>query len=123
MALTKTTRTLIAASTTVAASATVNATEWDLRTAYGGLATVTLSLPGSAPTVAPTINFYVGEATGKKRLLYSAQAGVAGPSSLYPIDFVCEIPVGVEFVNISVVQGASGNSITAEAWGQEITSI
>lgn len=121
MAATKNARTLITLSASnIGISTAVNATEWNLSTAYGGIATVTLSLPGSAPTTAPIVAFYVGEATGKKRLLFTATGGTT--SGDYPKDFVCEIPQSVMFANITVTGGAT-NAITAEAYGEELTGI
>jgi hypothetical protein len=101
-------------------STAVNGTEVNLSTAYGGLGTVTLSLPGSAPTTAPKIQFYVGEATTKKRLLYQATGSTV--SGDYPMDFVCDFPTGTMFANVTVTGGAT-SAITAEAYLQELTTI
>jgi hypothetical protein len=119
MAATKTAKTLLA-SQALAAGASVSAAEWDMRTAYGGLAAVKLSLPGSAPTTAPVVTFYVGEATGIKRRLYS----VAGSTQAgdYPMDFICEMPLSAMFANITITNGAT-NGVTVEAYGQEATGL
>ena len=115
-----TARTLIPlAAGNVGISATVNATEWDRRTALGGFATVTLSLPGSAPSSAPVVTFYVGEASGKKRVRYTVSSGTTAAD--YPKDFVCQFPLGTMFVNITIV-GGLGNVVTAEAYAQELTT-
>jgi len=118
MAATKTAKTLYA-SASLAAATSVNTTEWNLSTAYGGLAAVKLTNGGSAPTTAPIVKFYVGEATGVKRLLYTA-SGDTTASSVN--DFVCSIPASAMFCNITVTNGAT-NSITVEAYGQELTSV
>lgn len=118
MAATKTSRTLDA-SASLAAATSRNATEWNLSTAYGGIAAVKLTNGASAPTTAPVVKFYVGEATGVKRLLYQASGDTVNNSVN---DIVCEIPAGAMFVNITVTNGAT-NAITAEAYGQELTTV
>jgi hypothetical protein len=119
MASTKTAKTLLT-SQSLAASTSVNATEWNLSTAYGGLAAVKITNGASAPTVAPTVTFYVGESTGTKRKFYTATGDTVNSSVN---DFVCNIPASAMFVNITITQGASTNSITVEAYGQELTTI
>jgi hypothetical protein len=119
MAASKTAKTLLA-SQSLAAAGSVSATEWNMSTAYGGLAAVKLSLPGSAPTTAPTVTFYVGESTGTKRKFYTASASTT--SGDYPMDFVCELPPSAMFANITITNGAT-NGITVEAYGQELTGI
>lgn len=118
MAAAKTSRTLDA-SAALAAGASRNASEWNLSTAYGGLATVKLTNGATAPTTAPIVKFYVGEATGVKRLLYTASGDTVNNSVN---DVVCEIPPSAMFVNITITNGAT-NGITAEAYGQELTTI
>jgi hypothetical protein len=119
MPATKTSRTLLT-SQSLGAGATVNATEWNQTTAYGGLLCVRLSLPGSAPTTAPVVRFFVGEATGVKRLFYTATASTTAGD--YPLDFVCELPQGTMFANATIVNGAT-NAINVDAFGQELTNI
>jgi hypothetical protein len=118
MAATKTSKTLYASASLAAATA-VNATEWNMSTAYGGIAAVKLTNGASAPTTAPVVKFYVGEATGTKRLLYTASGDTTNSSVN---DLVCEIPASAMFVNITVTNGAT-NAITVEAYGQELTGI
>lgn len=118
MAAAKTSKTLLA-SQSITAGSSQNTTEWNLSAAYGGLATVKLTNGASAPTTAPVVKFYVGEATGVKRLLYTASGDTVNNSVN---DVVCEIPPGVMFFNITITDGAT-NAITAEAYGQELTTI
>lgn len=119
MAATKTAKTLLA-SQSLAANTSVNATnEWNLIAAYGGLATVKLTNGASAPTTVPVVKFYVGEASGVKRLLYQASGDTIANSVN---DVVCEIPPSAMFVNITITNGAT-NPITVEAYGQELTAI
>lgn len=118
MAATKTAKTLLA-SQSLAAGASVNSTEWNLSTAYGGLACVKLTNGASAPTTAPTVTFYIGEATGVKRKFYTA-SGDTTASSVN--DIVCELPAGVMFNNVTITNGAT-NAITVEVYGQELTTV
>lgn len=118
MSATKTARTLYS-SNSLAANASVNATEWDLRTAYGGLAAVKLTNGASGPTTAPVVKFYVGEATGTKRLLYTATGDTVNNSVT---DLVCELPPATMYCNVTITNGAT-NAITVEAYGQELTAL
>lgn len=118
MAASKTAKTLLT-SQALGAGGSVNATEWNLSTAYGGLACVKLTNGAPAPTTAPVVKIYVGESTGTKRLLYQG-AGDTTASSVN--DIVCEIPPSAMFVNITITNGAT-NGITVEAYGQELTGI
>lgn len=118
MTATKTSKTLYA-SASLAAATSVNATEWNMSTCYGGLAGVKLTNGSSAPTTAPVVKFYVGEASGTKRLFYTASGDTVNSSVT---DIVCELPAGVMFSNITVTNGAT-NAITVEAYGQELTTV
>ncbi len=118
MAATKTSKTLYA-SASLAAATSVNATEWNMTTAYGGIAAVKLTNGASAPTTVPVVKFYVGESTGTKRLLYTASGDTTNSSVN---DLVCEIPASAMYVNITMTNGAT-NAITVEAYGQELTTI
>lgn len=118
MAATKTAKTLLT-SQSLAANTSVNSTEWNLSTAYGGLAAVKLTNGASAPTTVPTVTFYVGEATGVKRKFYTVSGDTVGSSVN---DYICELPAGTMFVNITILNGAT-NPITVEAYGQELTTI
>jgi hypothetical protein len=118
MAATKTAKTLYGAAQ-LAGAANVNASEWNLSTAYGGLATVKITNGATAPTAAPVVKFYVGEATGVKRLLYQVTGDTVNSSVT---DLVCEVPASAMFVNINMAN-LGGNAITVEAYGQELTTI
>jgi hypothetical protein len=119
MAASKTARTL-GASASLAATASRNETEWNLSAAYGGIASVKLSLSGSAPTTVPVIKFYTGESIGTKRLFYTVSGSTT--TGDYPLDFNCVIPPSAMFVNITITNGAT-NAITVESFGQELTTI
>lgn len=117
MASTHTAKTLLT-SQALASGASVNATEWDLSTAYGGLAAVKLTNGGTAPTTAPVVKFYVGESTGTKRLYYQASGDIVNSSIN---DIICELPPGTMFANITITWGATTGG-TVEAYGQELTT-
>ena len=119
MAATKTSKTLLT-SQSLAINTTVNATEWVMTTCYGGLACVKITNGGSAPTVAPIVKFYVGEASGTKRLFYTASGDT---TALSTNEYICEIPASAMYCNISIVHGAATNAITVEAYGQELTTV
>lgn len=119
MAATKTARTLLT-SQSLAAATSVNATELNLTTAYGGtMAAVRITNGGSAPTTAPTIKFYVGEASGVKRLFQSMTGDTVNSSVT---DRICVFPQGTMYVNITITNGAT-NAVTVEAYAQEATGI
>ncbi len=118
MAATKTSKTLYA-SASLAAATSVDATEWNMTTCYGGIAAVKLTNGASAPTTAPVVKFYVGESTGTKRQLYAASGDTTNSSVNH---LICEIPPSAMYVNITVTNGAT-NAITVEAYGQELTTI
>lgn len=118
MASTHTSRTL-RASASLAAGTAALCTEWNNSTTYGGIAAVRLTNGASAPTTAPLVQFYVGEATGVKRLYYTASGDTVNSSV---IDIECEIPPTAMFVNVTITNGAT-NAITADAFAQELTTI
>ena len=118
MAATKTAKTLLASQALAAATA-VNATEWSLATAYGGIAAVKLTNGATAPTTAPTVVFYIGESTGTKRKFYSASGDLVTSSVN---DITCELPPATMFCNITITWGATTGG-TVEAYGQELTTI
>jgi len=124
MPASKTAKTLYASASLAANGSAISGStsgfvEWNMSAAYGGLAAVKLTNGSSAPTTAPTVIFYVGEATGVKRKFFQA-AGDTVANSVN--DIVCEIPPGALFVNITIINGAT-NAITVEAYGQELTGL
>jgi len=118
MAATKTSKTLLT-SQSLAAATSVNVTEWNASTAYGGLCCVKLTNGGTAPIMAPIVKFYVGESTGTKRLMYTQSGGTVNSSVT---DCFFDVPAGAMFVNATSTNGAT-NSITVESYGQELTTI
>jgi len=119
MAATKTAKTLLT-SQSLAAATSVNATEWNLTTAYGGSRLfVKLTNGATAPTTVPVVKFYSGEATGVKRLIYTASGDTVNSSVN---DIPCVFEQGDMYVNCTITNGAT-NAITVEAYGQEATTI
>jgi hypothetical protein len=118
MAITKTSRTLRAAAT-LAAAATANCTELNLSAALGALINVRLTNGASAPSTAPTVKIYTGDATGVKRLFYTVTGDTVNSSVT---DIACRVPASAMFVNVDIINGAT-NAITAEAYAQELTTV
>lgn len=118
MAASKTQRALLA-SQALAAAASINVTEWNLTSAYGGRAVVRITNGASAPTTAPVVKFYTGDATGKKYLLFTASGDTTANSVT---DLSCEYGLADMFANITITNGAT-NAITVESYGQEATGL
>ena len=118
MAATKTAKTLLA-SQSLAAGASVNITEWNMTTAYGGILFVKLTNGASAPTTAPVVTFYSGETTGTKRTEYTVAGDTVNSSVNHPS---CRYELGHMYANATITNGAT-NAITIEAYGQEATAI
>lgn len=117
MAATKTAKTLLT-SQSLGAGASVNITEWNMSTAYAGSLFVKLTNGASAPTTAPIVTFYAGEATGVKRQRFTA----SGTTTTGSTDLECEYGVQHMFANATITNGAT-NAITVEAYGQEATTV
>lgn len=118
MAATKTAKTLLT-SQSLAAGASVNSTEWNMSTAYQGRLFVKLTNGASGPTTAPVVKFYSGEATGVKRLLYTATGDTVNASVNH---LSCVYELADMFANCTIINGAT-NAITVEVYGQEATGI
>lgn len=107
MTITKTGTALAAAATTVAANTAVNATEWDLSAVDEGAMLGKITNGPSAPTTAPVIVFYAGEATGVKREIYR-MSGDTVANSVTPIS--CGLKRGYKFANATITGGATNGS-------------
>lgn len=115
----KTLRTLVAAGTSNAAAATTNGTTWDLRTAFGGVVTAIITNGGTAPTVACDFVVQVsGDGSAWKE--FSRQTAPTTANAVTP--FAVELPSGVLYAR-PVFTGNTGQAVTVEAFGQELTSI
>jgi hypothetical protein len=118
MAATKAQKVLLT-SQSLAAGASVNLTEWNMSTAYGGSIIVRITNGASAPTTAPTVKFYSGDATGKKYGRSQASGDTVNSSVN---DLECEYSVQHMFANGTITNGAT-NAITVEAYGQEASGL
>lgn len=126
--LTKTPRTLIAASTSNAAGSSTRGTA-DLRTAQGGLLTVKVTNGATGPTVPATVNILVAHDAGA-----TPTAGAAGAdwktiwsfASSTGNNAVTEqsitIDPGVMHLEVEVT-GNTAQAVTCEAFLSEITSV
>lgn len=119
MAVVKTARTLLA-SQSLAAGASVNVTELNLSTAIAGTVVfVKLTNGATAPTTAPNVKFYSGEATTVKRKRYEANGDIVNSSVNEPYFVTSQ---GDMFVNVTITNGAT-NAITVECYAQEASSL
>lgn len=119
MAATKNLRTIIAAATSNAASATTTGTAINLTTAYGGIWTAKVTNGGSGPTVGATVNVYVsGDNTNFK--LVAALLCPTGNSLVS--EFSGLVDPGVMYFRIDVT-GNTVQAVTCEAFLQELTTI
>jgi hypothetical protein len=115
----KTLRSLVAAGTSNAAGATTTGTTWTLTTAFGGLMTANVTNGATGPTIGCDFVVQVsGNGTDWKE--YTRQA--AGTAANGSYNFDCDIPVGVMYAR-PVFQTNTGQAVTVEAFGQELTSI
>jgi hypothetical protein len=118
MAITKTARTLLT-SQSLSAAASVNSSELDLSTKPGARIFVKITNSSSAPTTAPVVKFYSGEATGVKRLLFSISGDLVINSVT---DLSCRYSLPDMFANVTITAGAT-NGCTVEVYAQEATTI
>jgi hypothetical protein len=118
MAATKAQKVLLT-SQSLAAGASINVTEWNMSTAYGGSLIVRITNGASAPTTAPTVTFYSGDATGKKYKRFLVTGDTVNSSVN---DFECEYALQHMFANATILNGAT-NAITVEAYGQEASGL
>jgi hypothetical protein len=117
MAITKSSTSLAAAATAVAANTAVNATQWDLSAIDKGTMLGKITNGASAPTTAPVIVFYAGESTGVKREIFR-MSGDTVANSVTPIS--CAYKAEYKFGNATITGGATNGS-TFELAGLEYT--
>lgn len=118
MPATKVASTLLV-SQSLAAGGTINAAELNLSTAYAGQIFVKLTNGATAPTTAPTVTFYTGEATGIKRVKFIT-TGDTTNSSIN--DRFCQYGLADMFANVTILNGAT-NPITVEIYASSDTAI
>lgn len=126
--LTKTPRTLIAASTSNAAGSSKRGTA-DLRTAQGGLLTVKVTNGATGPTVPATVNILVAHNSGATPAAASAGADwktIWSFSASTGNNVVTEqsITIDAAVMHVEVeVTGNTAQAVTCEAFLSEITSV
>jgi hypothetical protein len=119
MAVTKTART-IQASTSVSAGATQNGAEIDLATALGMAITARVTNGGTGPTIGCTAIVEVRESgSGSWRTWAQATAPVTASAVT---DFAWEVPPAVIRARVTFT-GHTGQAVTVEAIGHELTSL
>ena len=126
--LTKTPRTLIAASTSNAAGSTTRGTA-DLRTAQGGLLTIKITNGATGPTVPATVNVLVAHNAGATPTAASAGADwktlwsfAASTGNSVVTEQSITIDPAVMHLEVEVT-GNTAQAVTCEAFLSEITSV
>lgn len=115
---TKNARTL-RSSTTNTSGSSLNGSTWDLTTAFGGVMTGLITNSGGATTIPGdfVVQISVDNSAWKD---YSRQTAGTASGGIYP--FAVEIPAGVLYARPSF-QSNTGNTVTVESFGHEISSI
>ena len=126
--LTKTPRTLIAASTSNAAGSSTRGTA-DLRTAQGGLLTVKVTNGATGPTVPATVNILVAHDAGATPTAASAGSDwktiwsfAASTGNSVVTEQSITIDPSVMHLEVEVT-GNTAQAVTCEAYLSEITSV
>ena len=116
---TKTLRTLIAAGTSNGVGLTKTSTTWDLRTAFGGLLTIKITNGATGPTVPANVTVKTsGDGTNWKT--HRTYVSLTGNNVVS--EWSTPIPEGAMYVQVAV-SGNTGQAVTCEAYGQEVTSV
>src|SRR4051812_10942830 len=110
MAATKTLRTIIAAATSNAGSATTTGSVVDLSTKYGGLITIKLTNGATGPTVAASAKVYTSGDNTNFKLLTT----ITGDSTNNSVnEYAVEIPAPVMYVRVDVT-GNTAQAVVCE---------
>lgn len=119
MAATKNLRTIISAGTTNTASSTTTGTVITLTTAYGGLLTAKITNGATGPTVPASVKIYTsGDNSNFK--LFATLTGDSVNNSVN--EWAVNIPAPTMYVRADVT-GNTAQSVTCEAFLQELTTI
>jgi len=110
---------IILASVSNAAGASVNSAELDLTTKYGALLSARITNGPTGPTIGCDFVVYIGDVTGDKREFSRQTAPVTNNGV---VDFTVEIPPAAMFINVTFT-GNTGQAVTVECHGQELTAI
>lgn len=118
MPVTKTSRTL-QASTTNAAAATTTGSSIDLSTALGLSGTARITNGATAPTVACSFSIEVSNDNSVWRPWLTATAGLTAATSY---NFPFSLPAEILYAR-SIFGGNTGQAVTVECLGHELTSM
>lgn len=119
MAATKNLRTIIAAATTNTSGSTQTGTVVDLTTKYGGLLTVKITNGASAPATVAVAKVYTSGDNSNFKLMTQLSGDLVNNSVN---EWAIDIPPGVMYLRVDVT-GNTSQSITCEAFFQELTTI
>lgn len=126
--LTKTPRTIVAASTSNSAGGTTRGTV-DLRTAHGGLLTIKMTNGATGPTVQCTANILVAHNSGSTPTAASAGAdwktlwSVGGGTTNSAVtEQSMDVPPGAMHLEVEFT-GNTGQAVTVEAYLSEVTNV
>lgn len=116
---TKTVRTL-QASASNSAAATTNSSTWDLSTALGGTVEARITNGGTGPTIGCDVAVQISYDGGTTWRDFSRQT--AGLTNSLTYDFIIDLPPPVKTARVQFT-GNTGQAVTIEAFGHELTSI
>jgi len=118
MASTKTAKTLQASASNTAGS-TTTATTWTMTTSYGGVVQARVTNGATGPTVgcSVTVNISVDNSTWRQ----FAQV-TAGTTNNGVYDYAFDLPAPIMYSQV-VFSGNTGQAVTVEAYGHELTTI
>jgi hypothetical protein len=117
MSVSKTSRSLVASASNGAGSTTSGTQA--LSTALGILINAQVTNGGTGPTIGCTVNVYTSADGSTWRLFSSVAAGTTN-SAVYNFPFL----IPAEAMNVKVeFTGNTGQAVTVEAIGQELTSL
>jgi hypothetical protein len=120
MAVTKTARVIVAAGTSNAAGGSTTGTEVDLSTALGLAVTARVTNGGTAPTIGCTATVEVRESGSGPWRTWGAATGGLLASGVY--DFAFDLPPPIMRARVSF-SGNTGQAVTVEATGHELTTV
>lgn len=119
MAVLKTARTLVASTSVAAGGTHTQATPTDLTTALGLTVTAKVTNGATGPTIGCTTRV---EVSNDNTAFKTYAQAVAGTTASTTYEFTFEIPPTVMYVRM-VFTGHTGQAVTVEAFGHELTTV
>lgn len=119
MAITKTARTIVAASTSNSAGSSTTGTAVDLTSAHGMLITTKVTNGVSAPGVGCLVQVLVSVDNTNYKVFQEARAGLA-TSTDYEFSFL--VPRETMYANVKFSENTT-NAVTVEAFGHELSAV